>query len=107
MLGHRTAPLRCFFLSLILLTTAVTSGDADVAAKTYVDGIKSYCEIEIAGAEKKSNKNISNGYPGLDAQGKISPAQIPTDSYPAQNSANMVSSGAIWTEIHAAWNDYY
>ena len=103
-MAYKMRPLGVIFVCLIILTgyfeRAGANTDITIAATSYVDGA-------IALAEKTENKNAPDGYAGLDGQGNISVAQIPTDSRPAEGSENMVSSGAVWAEINAAWNDRY
>lgn len=51
-------------------------------------------DAQMTGKEDKSNKNVANGYAGLDADGKISAAQLPalavTDTFEVGSQAEML-----------------
>jgi hypothetical protein len=88
---------------------SVSGGEAGVTSAATDDQYPSAKAVwdSVSAAEQKTDKNAANGYAGLDSSSLILVSQIPQDSQPLQNSTKMVNSGAVWTEINAAWNDFY
>lgn len=59
------------------------SGNDTVSATTdteigYVSGVTSAIQTQLNATEKTANKNVANGYAGLDSGGKVAAAQLPS-----------------------------